>query len=138
MILPTSGSRRTFFSGLSFFMGNDRKGALSPLRAPSLSSPRFPRCHPERSEGSALVRSSDALQLGAGSERSEGSAPVTISRFNRSRFFVASLLRMTRRGFAGKSDFPRNDRFLQSSVRRVAAKALASVPSSVTAQTVYR
>jgi len=44
----------------------------------NLSSPRFSRCHPERSEGSALVRSSDAMQLGAGSGRSKGSAVVTL------------------------------------------------------------
>src|SRR6266536_309403 len=46
-------------------------------------------CHPERSEGSALVR---------------------ISRFDRSRFFVASLLRMTRRASVAQSDFLSNDR----------------------------
>src|SRR6266536_542086 len=46
-------------------------------------------CHPERSEGSALVR---------------------ISRFDRSRFFVASLLRITRRAAVAQSDFLSNDR----------------------------
>ena len=56
--------------------------SLSSLRVPRchpfvslavIPSP-FPPCHPERSEGSALILSSRIFQLRAGSERSEGAA----------------------------------------------------------------
>src|ERR1700693_124654 len=51
--------------------------SLASLRPATLSSLRHTLlCHPERSEGSALVASSLTFQLRAGSERSEGSALV--------------------------------------------------------------
>src|SRR5438128_5137592 len=55
--------------------GLESRGPCHPFGLSSLSSLRLPLCHPERSEGSALILSSDTIQLGAGSERSEGSAP---------------------------------------------------------------
>src|SRR6266542_111271 len=73
---------------LSCPSGARRRVVLSSPR--SLCHPLALSCHPERSEGSARVCLSRNLELGAGSERSEGSA-LAVS--NESRFFVAALLR---------------------------------------------
>ena len=45
-----------------------------PFALPPCHPFALPPCHPERSEGSALFRSSGTFLLRAGSERSEGSA----------------------------------------------------------------